>query len=154
MADIIVSADIDTLLQSASFSAARTNLGLGAFDTPSFAGITIGGNIAVTGTVDGRDIAADGLRLDALDQALVLKGTWSPSGGVFPGSGSAQAGETWIADDSGTIDGVAFANGDKVIATTDNASTSTYASNWVKSDNTDQVSSVHGRSGAVVAHRS
>lgn len=90
-----------------------------------------------------------GAAVAALDQAVILKGTWNASGGTFPGSGSAQAGWSYIVSVGGTVDGVAFTAGDRIIAILDNASTSTYASNWFKADYTDQVSSVAGRTGAV-----
>lgn len=90
--------------------------------------------ITVTQAVD---LDALETRVNALDQAVVLKGTWDPSGGVFPGSGTAQAGESWISSGTGTIDGADFNVGDRIIATTDNASTGTFAANWFKSDNTD-----------------
>ena len=35
--------------------------------SPTFAGTTINGNITVTGTVDGRDVAADGTKLDGIE---------------------------------------------------------------------------------------
>ena len=35
--------------------------------SPTFAGLTAGGNIAVTGTVDGRDVASDGTKLDTVE---------------------------------------------------------------------------------------
>jgi hypothetical protein len=36
-------------------------------DSPTFAGTTVNGNITVTGTVDGRDVAADGSKLDTVE---------------------------------------------------------------------------------------
>ena len=35
--------------------------------TPTFAGLTVNGNIAVTGNVDGRDVSADGTKLDGIE---------------------------------------------------------------------------------------
>ena len=81
--------------------------------------------------------AAERTRISALDAAVVLKGTWDASVGTFPGSGTAQAGESWIVSVTGTVDGVAFTAGDRIIAILDNASTTTYASNWFKADYTD-----------------
>ena len=113
-------------------------------------------SITVSGTVDGRDISADGATLDdlvtdvaALDQSVVLKGTWDASAGTFPGSGTAQAGFSWIVSVSGTVDGVAFVLNDRIVSILDNASTSTYAANWHKLDYTDAVLSVASRTGAV-----
>lgn len=49
-----------------SGNTARTSLGLGTGDSPTFAGLTINGNISVTGNVDGRDVSADGTNLDTI----------------------------------------------------------------------------------------
>lgn len=51
---------------------ARTNLGLGTGDSPTFAGLTVNGNISVTGNVDGRDVSADGADLDELYTTIGL----------------------------------------------------------------------------------
>jgi hypothetical protein len=104
------------------------------------------GNIAVTQPVDLDAIEA---RVIALDAAVVLKGTWDASSGAFPGSGNAQAGESWIVSVPGTVGGIAFAVNDRLIAIADNASASVFAANWFKADYTDQVLSVAGRTGAV-----
>lgn len=48
---------------------ARTNLGLGTGDNVTFTDVTATGNIAVTGTVDGRDVATDGTKLDGIEAA-------------------------------------------------------------------------------------
>ncbi len=85
----------------------------------------------------------------ALDQATILKGTWDASSGSFPGSGSAQAGWTYIVSVGGTVDGQSFAANDRILAIVDNASTSTFAGNWFTLDYTDAVLSVAGRTGAV-----
>ncbi len=42
MADVIVSADIDTLMLAANFPAAKTAQGLGTGDSPQFAGVNVG----------------------------------------------------------------------------------------------------------------
>lgn len=103
-------------------------------------------NIAITQAVDLDTIEA---RVNALDSAVVLKGEWDASAGTFPGSGSAQAGESYIVSAPGTVDGVAFVANDRIVAILDNASASTYAANWLKLDYTDQVLSVDGLTGAV-----
>lgn len=150
-----------TLLDDADAATMRTTLGLAigtnvqayssvlAATTASFttADETKLDNITITQAVD---LDAIETRVNALDAAVILKGTWDASVGTFPGSGSAQAGESWIVSVAGTVNSVAFAVGDRIIAIIDNASTSTYASNWFKADYTDQVSSVAGRTGAVV----
>lgn len=104
------------------------------------------GHISVTQAVD---LDAIETRVAELDASVILKGNWDASAGTFPGSGTAQAGWSYIVSVAGTVDSIAFAVNDRVIAITDNASTSTYAANWIKADYTDQVLSVAGRTGAV-----
>lgn len=103
-------------------------------------------NISITQPVDLDDIET---RVNNLDAAVVLKGSWDASAGTFPGSGTAQAGASYIVSVAGTVDGTSFAVGDRIIAILDNASTSTFALNWFKADYTDQVLSVNGLTGAV-----
>lgn len=117
--------------------------------------------------IDGRDVSEDGTKLDLitvtqavdldtiesrvnqLDAAVVLVDEWNASGGTFPGGGTAQAGDSYIVSVAGTVDGIAFSVNDRIVAITDNASTGTYAANWLKLDYTDQVLSVGGFTGAV-----
>lgn len=102
--------------------------------------------ISVTQAVDLDQMETD---IAALDQAVILQGTWDASAGTFPGSGTAQAGYSYIVSVGGTVDGEVFVANDRIVAITDNASTSTYASNWHKLDYTDAVLSVAGKTGAV-----
>ncbi len=129
--------------------------------------VTIGNNLVVGGTVDGRDVAADGTKLDfitvtqavnldqmetdiaALENGMVYKGDWNAGSGSFPGGGSAQTGWFYYVSGAGTVNGISFAVGDNIVATTDNASTSTYAGNWSKHDQTDAVQAVVGLTGSV-----
>ena len=129
--------------------------------------VTIGNNLVVGGTVDGRDVAADGTKLDfvtvtqavnldqmetdiaALENGMVYKGDWNAGSGSFPGSGSAQTGWFYYVSGAGTVNGISFTVGDNIVATTDNASTSTYASNWSKHDQTDAVQAVVGLTGSI-----
>lgn len=104
------------------------------------------GHITITQAVDLDDIET---RVNNLDAAVVLKGTWDASVGTFPGSGTAQAGASYIVSVAGTVDSIVFNIGDRAIAITDNASTTTYLNNWFKADYTDQVLSVNGLTGAV-----
>lgn len=99
-----------------------------------------------------QDINLDTLQeaVDNLETAVVLKGTWDASAGTFPGAGVAQAGWSYIVSVGGTVNGVTFDVNDRIVAITDNASTSTYAGNWFKLDYTDQVLSVNTKTGAVV----
>lgn len=95
------------------------------------------------------DLDAIETRVNALDAAIILKGAWDASAGTFPGTGTAQAGESWIVSVAGTVNSTSFAVNDRIIAILDNASTSTFAANWFKADYTDQVLSVAGKTGAV-----
>lgn len=104
------------------------------------------GNITVTGVVD---LDAISTRVDDLDAAVILRGTWDASSGTFPGGGTAQAGDSYIVSVAGTVNSVSFNVGDRIIAIADNASTTTFAANWFKADYTDQVSSVAGLTGAI-----
>lgn len=104
--------------------------------------------ITITQAVDLDTIEA---RVNSLDAAVVLRGSWDASAGTFPGGGTAQAGDSYIVSVGGTVDSQVFTANDRIVAILDNASTSTYASNWLKLDYTDQVLSVFGRTGAVVA---
>jgi hypothetical protein len=103
------------------------------------------GHISVTQAVD---LDAIESRVNDLDAAVVLKGTWDASAGTFPGSGAAQAGWSYIVSVGGTVDGVVFTANDRLIAITDNASTATFAANWFKADYTD-VGDVSGPASAV-----
>ncbi len=93
----------------------------------------------------------DQMELDiaALANGMVYKGDWDASAGTFPGAGAAQAGWFYYVSIAGTVDSVAFAVGDNIVATVDNASATVYAANWSKHDQTDAVQSVAGRTGAV-----
>jgi hypothetical protein len=82
---------------------------------------------------------------------VVLKGAWDAGESSFPGGDAAKAGWSYIVSIGGTVDGVAFAANDRILAIADNASSETYSGNWHKLDYTDQVLSVHGRTGTIVS---
>jgi len=129
------------------------------------AGGAMTGAITTNSTFDGRDVATDGTKLDlvsvtqavdldqmetdiaALANGMVYKGDWDASSGSFPSG--AQTGWFYYVSVAGTVNSVAFHVGDNIVATTDNASTSVYANNWSKHDNTDAVQSVVGLTGSV-----
>jgi len=110
------------------------------------ADVTKLGNISVTQAVDLDEMETN---IAALSDGMVFKDEWDASLGTFPGGGSAQIGWFYHVSAAGTVDGVAFAVGDSLVAKIDNASTTTYAANWVKFDQTDAVQSVAGKTGAV-----
>lgn len=114
----------------------------------SLVGIEDAGGLITATTVEGA-LAEHRALINALDAAVILKGTWDASSGSFPGSGTAQAGWSYIVSVGGTVDGVVFTANDRILAILDNASTSTYAGNWHKLDYTDQVLSVNTKTGAV-----
>jgi hypothetical protein len=92
--------------------------------------------IAADDALDGRLTTAEA-EIAALEQGLRIMGDWDASSGSFPTS--TDTGETWIVSVAGTVDSVDFAPGDMVVAITDGASTTVYAGNWQKLDNTEQV---------------
>ena len=102
--------------------------------------------LTVTQAVDLDQMETD---IAALENGMVYKGDWNAGSGSFPGGGSAQTGWFYYVSGAGTVDGISFAVGDNIVATTDNASTSTYASNWSKHDQTDAVQAVVGLTGSV-----
>ena len=102
--------------------------------------------ISVTQAVDLDQMETD---IAALANGMVYKGNWDASSGSFPGGGSAQTGWFYYVSVAGTVGGVSFAIGDNIVATTDNASTSTFAGNWSKHDQTDAVQAVVGLTGSI-----
>lgn len=102
------------------------------------------GLISVTEATDLDEIRT---RVDSLDAVVVLQGEWEASTGAFPSG--AQAGYSYIVSTSGSVDGVEFAVGDRLLAIVDSPSAATYVGNWLKLDYTDQVLSVNGQTGAV-----
>jgi hypothetical protein len=85
--------------------------------------------------------------ISAIGAVVVNKGSWSAATGAFPGG--AKNGWAYVVTVAGTVGGVDFNVGDRVLALADNASTSVYAGNWLKLDYTDQVLSVAGLTGAI-----
>jgi len=57
----------EVTLTTNGVAATATDLGLQTSDSPTFAGLTVNGAITVTGNVDGRDVAADGTKLDGIE---------------------------------------------------------------------------------------
>ena len=159
-ASTTISAFGRTLIDDAAASNARTTLG-----------VVIGSNVQAYSSVlqntTASFLTADETKLDyitvtqavdldqmetdiaALANGMVYKGDWNASSGSFPGSGSAQTGWFYYVSVAGTVNSISFAVGDNIVATTDNASASTYANNWSKHDQTDAVQAVVGLTGSI-----
>lgn len=90
-------------------------------------------------------------QLNAFVNGMIYKGNWDASAWTFPWASVAQTGWFYTVSVAGTVDSVVFNVGDRLIAITNNASTTTYAWNWTQLDATDAVTSVFGRTGNVVA---
>lgn len=132
---------------------AQENLGLGSAALENIAAFASSSHshakldhLTVTASTD---LDAIRTKVNSLDAAVILVGTWDASAGTFPGAGAAQAGWSYIVSVAGTVNSVSFAVNDRLIAIVDNASTSTFSSNWFKADYTDQVISVAGLTGAI-----
>ena len=105
-------------------------------------------NITVTQSVDLDQMEID---IAALANGMVYKGNWDASAWTFPWAWVAQTGRFYTVSVGGTVDSIVFNIDDRLVATVDNASTTTYAWNWTKLDATDAVTSVFGRLWNVVA---
>ncbi len=99
MADVIVSADIDTLMLAANFPAAKTAQGLGTGDSPQFAGVNIGAATDTTVTrasagviaVEGKNVyVAGGAKVATADGGTAIDSS------ALTGFGYVTAG-TWAA---------------------------------------------------------
>ncbi|MFA6265965.1 MAG: hypothetical protein WC670_09665 [Pseudolabrys sp.] len=110
----------------------------------SLAGDTMSGNLNFAGIAKVTGLAAPTDATDAATKAyvdalatvvsgaLVFKGAWDASAGTFPGASVAQTGWFYKVSVAGTVDGKTFSVGDDLFAIVNNASTSTYAANWLK----------------------
>ncbi|NNJ76658.1 MAG: hypothetical protein HKP56_16040, partial [Anderseniella sp.] len=94
------------------------------------------GHLTVTQAVDLDQMETD---IAALSDGMVYRGNWDASAGTFPGTGAAQTGWFYYVSVAGTVDSIEFAVGDNLVATTDNASTTIFAGNWSKHDQTPSV---------------
>ena len=139
-ATILKSADIGSTVQAHAAVLDNTTAGFTSAQETKL------GYISVTQAVDLDQMETD---IAALANGMVYKGDWDASAGSFPGAGAAQTGWLYYVSVDGTVDGVAFNAGDNIVAIADNASTSTYASNWSKQDQTDAVSNVVGLVGSI-----
>jgi len=90
--------------------------------------------------------------VNGVSGGLTFKDGFDASTGSFPSG--ADKGYYYKVTADGTVDSMDFVVGDTLFAVTDSASTTTYANNWFKVDNTDGVNSVNGQVGAVVLDNS
>lgn len=73
--------------------AADMDQGVATTDSPAFTALTVNGNVTVTGTVDGRDVAADGSKLDGVEAgADVTDATNVAAAGALMRSGGTMTG--------------------------------------------------------------
>jgi len=95
--------------------------------------------ITVTQAVNLDNMETD---IAALANGMVYKTVWDASVWSFPWAWDAQVGWLYYVSVDWTVDWVSFNVGDNIIAIVDDASTSTYSSNWSKHDQTDAVQAV------------
>jgi hypothetical protein len=126
----------DNLVTLSGVASNAVNLG-------TFTGAVIPDNSTVKGALQALET-----EIGTLASGMTFSGDWDASAGTFP-SGS-QLGSFYVVSVGGTVDGIAFAVNDKLLARVDSASTTTFAANWVKIDDTESVVSVAGQTGAVV----
>jgi hypothetical protein len=114
--------------------------------TANVAEVDILTSTSLTGAADTNIPSALAVKtyIDATIGALGnLEGSWSAASGAFPVGSSPVAGtkkgDYWYVSTAGTVNSIPFNVGDVLIAIVDNASTSTYASNWISLEvNRDQ----------------
>ena len=89
-------------------------------------------------------------QLNAFANGMVYKWNRDASVWTFPWAWVTQTWWFYTVSVGWTVDSVVFNVWDRLIATTDNASTTVYASNWTQLDATDAVTSVNSQTGNVV----
>lgn len=84
-------------------------------------------------------------QLNAVVNAMIYKGNRDASAWTFPWAWVAQIGWFYTVSVWGTVNSVVFNVWDRLVATTNNASTTVYSWNWTQLDATDAVTSVNGQ---------
>lgn len=104
-ADTLFGWDSDGNPQAYTVTLARTLLGLATGDDVTFATLTTTGNISPGGTVDGRDIAADGVILDALNAGTIsgLTGITLGDNKIIVGTGTETIEQKTVTDFALTV---------------------------------------------------
>lgn len=93
--------------------------------------------------------AVKGVVDNAIASVYKAKGSWNASLNLFPAN--TKEGYIYRVDTVGIVDGISFDIGDHLLSIIDNASTTVYAGNWNKIDNNDEVVSIFGRKGTIIA---
>lgn len=109
-------------------------------------GNTITGLAAPSAPSDAVNKSALDAAISALSSGLEYKGVFDASSGSFPTD--ITTGDFYKVSVAGTVDGMSLAVGDMIIANNDQAG-ATEAADWDKIDNTESVTSVAGKTGAV-----
>jgi len=151
---------VDTAADAVATAADRVQTGLDAVDTAADAVATAADRVqtgldAVATAADrvqtglDRTAAADSAAAAAaaVGGATIFIGAWDASAGTFPGSGTAQKGSYYSVSVAGTVGGILFDIGDQILAIVNNASTTTYASNWIRAQGTTSLADVTGALG-------
>lgn len=151
LADVATTGDSDDLTEGG------TNLLMTAAERTKIGHVTIStgvdldvvaqkvGFITVTAN---RDLDAMAGQIATLSQGNDYSGTWDATSGAFPSG--ATKGDFYVVSVAGTVDGESFIIGDTLYADVISPSTTTFAGNWSKVPNFNSVTSVAGRTGAVV----
>lgn len=130
------SVDEDTIRFQVAGTEIATMLPTGRIDLPTYAGVNDGSTVVALYVDAGTGELRQGT-IGSGSGILTFQGNWDPTTGAFPGGGTALTGAYYEAVADGIVDGVEFAAGDTIFAKTDNASQTTYVSNWLKVDNTN-----------------
>jgi len=123
-----------------------SNLTVGNTTGTAFDGALGAGAVSNVTTLQG-NVTNLTIDVNALNSAMRYIGGWDASTGAFPAS--TQAGYVYSVTVDGIVDGIDFVATDRLLSILDNASTATYAGNWIKEDYTDKVISVNGQVGTV-----
>ena len=151
---------VDTAADAVATAADRVQTGLDAVDTAADAVATAADRVqtgldAVATAADrvqtglDRTAAADSAAAAAaaVGGATIFIGAWDASAGTFPGSGTAQKGSYYSVSVAGTVGGILFDIGDQILAIVNNASTTTYASNWIRAQGLVSLADITGALG-------
>lgn len=89
---------------------------------------------AGSATAAAASAAAAAASAASLTSVYTMKGAWDASAGTFPGAGVAQIGWVYRVSVAGTVNSQFFSVGDSIVAIANNASTATFANNWIRGE--------------------